>query len=152
MKITNYKVGDIVPYKNTRGNIRNAEITSFETVDNGKTWFKGIDTETKAKVWYPVHISEGLNKTSFDKMKQLYDIVAGREVETPKYKGVVCGFTYQINDNYSERYIIAVIEERNNWRGIHYVQRGDVYVSHKQNPKGYDYVFPDELELILNQR
>lgn len=57
-----YKVGDIVPYKNTRGNIRNAEITSFETVDNGKTWFWGIDTVTRAKVWYPVHISEKLEK------------------------------------------------------------------------------------------
>lgn len=64
MKITSYKVGDIVPYKNTRGNIRNAEITSFETVDNGKIWFNGIDTETKAKVWYPVHISQTLGEPS----------------------------------------------------------------------------------------
>ena len=152
MKITTYKVGDIAPYKNTRGNVRNAEITSFEIVDNGKAWFRGIDTATKTKVWYPVHISEGLNKSSFDKMKLLYDTVAGYEVETPKYKGVVCGFTYEYNDNYSERFIIAVIEERNGWRGIRYSQHGDVCVTHKQNPKGYDYVFLDELEVILNQQ
>ena len=27
---------------------------------NGKIWFHGVDTVTKAKVWYPVHISEKL--------------------------------------------------------------------------------------------
>lgn len=56
--MSKFKVGDIVPYRNTRGNIKKAEITSFETVDNGKVWFHGIDTDTKAKVWYPLHISE----------------------------------------------------------------------------------------------
>lgn len=52
-----YKVGDVVPYRNTRGNIKQAKIISFQTVDNGRTWFWGIDTVTGAKVWYPVHIS-----------------------------------------------------------------------------------------------
>lgn len=52
------KIGDVVPYKNTRGNIKNAEITSFEVIErNGKIWFHGIDTISKAKVWYPTHIS-----------------------------------------------------------------------------------------------
>lgn len=60
LEMSKFKVGDIVPYRNTRGNIKKAEIISFETVDNGKVWFHGIDTETKAKVWYPVHISEKL--------------------------------------------------------------------------------------------
>ena len=92
------------------------------------------------------------NNSSYDKMESLYQKYGGMEIETTKYKGVVCGFTYKVNDDYLERYIIAVIEESNNWRGIHYLQRGDVYVTHKQNPKGYDYVLPDELELILNQR
>lgn len=55
-----YKIGDVVPYRNTRGNIKLAKITSFETVDNGKVWFHGINIETKAKVWYPVHISKTL--------------------------------------------------------------------------------------------
>lgn len=59
-KIMSYKVGDIVPYRNTRGNVKHAKITSFETVDNGKIWFQGIDTVTGAKVWYPVHKSEKL--------------------------------------------------------------------------------------------
>ena len=59
-EMSKFKVGDIVPYRNTRGNIKKAEITSFETVDNGKVWFHGIDTDTKAKVWYPLHISEKL--------------------------------------------------------------------------------------------
>ena len=151
MKITSYKIGDIVPYKNTRGYITDAEITSFETVDNGRTWFRGVDIKTKAKVYYPVHLSEGLNKTSFEKMKSLYEVVAGREVETPKFKGVVCGFTYMFTDNYTERFIIAITEERGCYRGIHYRQHGDVYVTHKYNTKGYDFLWPDELELILNQ-
>ena len=60
------KIGDIVPYKNTRGNIKLAEIASFETVDNGKVWFHGIDTVTKAKVWYPVHISQTLGEPICD--------------------------------------------------------------------------------------
>lgn len=60
-----FKIGDIVSYRNTRGNIKKAEITSFETVDNGKVWFHGIDTETKANVWYPVHISETLIEHNF---------------------------------------------------------------------------------------
>lgn len=34
--MNNFKIGDIVSYRNTRGNIKKAEITSFETVDNGK--------------------------------------------------------------------------------------------------------------------
>lgn len=55
-----YKIGDVVPYRNTRGKIKRAKITSFETVENGKVWFHGINTETKAKVWYPVHISKML--------------------------------------------------------------------------------------------
>lgn len=55
-----FEVGDIVPYRNTRGNIKKAKITSFKTVPNGKVWFNGIDIETKAKVWYPLHISEKL--------------------------------------------------------------------------------------------
>lgn len=58
----NYNIGDMVPYRNTRGNIKLARITSFEKVDNGKTWFKGIDTQTEANVWYPVHISKELKK------------------------------------------------------------------------------------------
>lgn len=62
MIITNYKVGDIVPYKNTRSNVRHAVIDSFEKVDNGKIWFRGIDTITGAKVWRPVYVSEKLEK------------------------------------------------------------------------------------------
>ena len=57
-----YKVGDIVPYRNTRSNVKRAMITSFERVENGKIWFHGVDTVTKAKVWYPVHLSEKLEK------------------------------------------------------------------------------------------
>lgn len=56
----NYKVGDIVPYKNTRGNLELAKITSFETVDNGNVWFNGVDMVTNAHVWYPVHDSKKL--------------------------------------------------------------------------------------------
>ncbi len=52
-----FNIGDVVPYKNTRGNIREASISSFEVVDNGDTWFHGINTITGAKVWYPLHLS-----------------------------------------------------------------------------------------------
>ena len=60
MEHSEIKIGDIVPYHNTRGNIKKAKITSFKTVPNGKVWFKGINIETKAKVWYPLHISKEL--------------------------------------------------------------------------------------------
>ena len=62
INMSELKIGDIVPYKNTRSNIKLAEILSFETVESGKVWFHGIDTETKAKVWYPVHISQTLGE------------------------------------------------------------------------------------------
>lgn len=55
-----YCIGNVVPYKNTRGNVKLAKITSFETVRNNKVWFNGIDIKTNAKVWYPVHISKTL--------------------------------------------------------------------------------------------
>ncbi len=55
-----YKIGDIVPYKNTKGNIKLARITSLEIVENGKTWFHGINIETESKVFYPEHISRKL--------------------------------------------------------------------------------------------
>ena len=58
--MSEYKIGDIVPYKNKRGNIKLAKIESLETVENGKIWFRGIGIETKAKVFYPVHISKKL--------------------------------------------------------------------------------------------
>lgn len=53
-----YNIGDIVPYKNTRGNIKQATITEFVNIErNNSVWFYGIDTVTNAKVWYPLHIS-----------------------------------------------------------------------------------------------
>lgn len=54
---TSLEIGDVVPYKNSRGNIKNARIKSFTTVNNGKLWFNGVDTQTNAKVWYPTHVS-----------------------------------------------------------------------------------------------
>jgi len=59
-----YKIGDIVPYLNTRSNQKEAEITSFKELENGKIWFYGIDTVTKAKVFYPVHISKDLKSNN----------------------------------------------------------------------------------------
>lgn len=52
--MSKFKIGDIVSYRNTRGNIKKAEITSFETVDNGKVWFHGIDVDTKASNSPPI--------------------------------------------------------------------------------------------------
>jgi hypothetical protein len=60
----NYRIGDVVRYKNTRGNIKQATIKGFEIVDNGKYWFNGIDIETKAKVFYPIHLSAKLPNTN----------------------------------------------------------------------------------------
>lgn len=61
-----YNIGDIVFYKNTRGNIKQAKITEFVNIErNNSIWFYGIDTITNAKVWYPLHISielEQINK------------------------------------------------------------------------------------------
>lgn len=51
------KIGKIVPYKNTRGNISYAKIKSFEIVDNRNVWFHGFDEKTSANVFYPVHES-----------------------------------------------------------------------------------------------
>lgn len=55
-------VGDIVPYINTRKNIKSALVTSIKEVSKGKFWFYGINTKTGALVWYPVHKSLELAK------------------------------------------------------------------------------------------
>jgi hypothetical protein len=55
-----YSEEDIVSYKNTRGNIREAKITGFNLNEKGKWWFYGIDTKTKAHVFYPEHLSRTL--------------------------------------------------------------------------------------------
>ena len=47
--MSKFKVGDIVPYRNTRGNIKKAEITSFETVDNGRFGFMVLTRIPKQK-------------------------------------------------------------------------------------------------------
>lgn len=58
-----YQIGDVVPYKNTRGNIKECTIESFYlTQGRNPLWFHGIDTVTKAKVFYPVHLSKGFKK------------------------------------------------------------------------------------------
>ena len=59
-----FKEGDIAPYRNTRGKIRLAKITKFKVIEGGKVWFHGINTTTKAKVWYSTHISLKLKKES----------------------------------------------------------------------------------------
>lgn len=64
--IREYTPGDVVPYRNTKGNVKLAKISSFETVENGKIWFHGVDTVTGAKVWYPVHISQTLGTPNCD--------------------------------------------------------------------------------------
>lgn len=74
-----YNIGDIVPYRNTKGNVKQARITSFEKVDNGKTWFHGVDTVTGAKVWYPVHISQTLGTPNCDCLNPFCPI-CGKEV------------------------------------------------------------------------
>lgn len=58
IKSFNIKIGDVVPYTNTRSNIKHATITEFvKTEAKNPIWFRGIDTITKAKVWYSLHIS-----------------------------------------------------------------------------------------------
>lgn len=91
------------------------------------------------------------NNSSYNKMQSLYQKYRGIEIETPKYRGVVCGFCFKYNDNFQEKIIIALTEEKN-WRGIHYCQHGDVYVTHQQNPKGYDYLWIDELEELMKKQ
>lgn len=91
------------------------------------------------------------SNSSYDKMQSLYQKYGGMEIETPKYKGVVCGFCFKYNDSFHEKIIVALTEEKN-WRGIHYSQHGDVYVTHQQNPKGYDYLWIDELEQLMKKQ
>lgn len=62
----NIKIGDIVPYTNTRSNIKHATITEFvKTEAKNPIWFRGIDTITKAKVWYSLHISLELQQNGY---------------------------------------------------------------------------------------
>lgn len=64
-----YSVGDVVPYINTRSQIVECKITSFHDVGNGKIWLRGFDTKTLADVHYPVWKSLKLKKTSKEVVK-----------------------------------------------------------------------------------
>ena len=57
LEFSKFKVGDIVPYKNTRGNIRETKITEFKELSDGNVWFYGNDTVTGSITYYPVHLS-----------------------------------------------------------------------------------------------
>ena len=57
LEFSKFKVGDIVPYKNTRGNIRETKITEFKELSDGNVWYYGNDTVTDAITYYPVHLS-----------------------------------------------------------------------------------------------
>lgn len=58
--VAGIKIGDTVLYRNTRSNIKQAVVETFEIVRNGDTWFKGSDSATGAKVYYPIHLSRYL--------------------------------------------------------------------------------------------
>jgi hypothetical protein len=55
IQCSDYSIGDIVPYKNTRGSIAKCKIKSFHRVGNGHTWFFGFNPDTLSEVFYPVH-------------------------------------------------------------------------------------------------
>ena len=59
---SDYRVGDVVPYMNFWGTVKQCKITDFTYVGKGKIWFSGFDVKTLAIVFYPVHRSEELNK------------------------------------------------------------------------------------------
>lgn len=56
----------------------------------------------------------------------------------------------KLTQNKLKRNIMAVFEEKA--YGIHYCQHGDVYVTHQQNPKGYDYLWVDELDKLIKKQ
>jgi hypothetical protein len=58
-----YKIGDVVPFRNTHGNTAMARICEFEEVQSGNIWFRGINVKTEKSVWYPVHLSRKLKST-----------------------------------------------------------------------------------------
>lgn len=58
-----FAIGDEVPYLNSRGNRKVAVITEItDNTQNGSLWFRGIDTITRAKVWYPIAKSKKLKE------------------------------------------------------------------------------------------
>lgn len=82
------KIGDIIPYKNTKGNIENVRIESFQIVSNGNVWFNGIDIRTNARVFYPLHVSIKLIKTNSEILKGLENLT------NPSYNTGREGCTY----------------------------------------------------------
>lgn len=63
-----FKIGDIVPYINSRGSVRFTKITSFDTIErNGHGWHNGVDTKTGAKTYYPVWKSVELQNSAKEK-------------------------------------------------------------------------------------
>ena len=60
------KVGDTVPYRNSHGKICMAEVTELVPISADKFWFRGLDVNTKANVWYSCSISKKLTVPGTD--------------------------------------------------------------------------------------
>ncbi len=88
-----FSIGSIVPYINSAGKVREAEIT--EIVNNKHTYFKfwyyGIDTMTKAKVWYSISKSKKLFDVSFKEMACYNGCI------TEDAHNLTCGDKYEYN-------------------------------------------------------
>lgn len=113
------KIGDTVPYINTRGNIVEVKIQSFEIINNGDVWFRGLDSNTNAKVHYPVHISVKLMKTDIRIINGLSVLTnpsyeTGREgcaYNDTEYNSVDVCFGYNIAKEEVKDYVIKLINK-----------------------------------------
>jgi hypothetical protein len=94
--ICRFSIGSIVPYINSAGRVREAEITEFKDTNTG-IWFYGIDTKTKAKVWYSVSKSEKLHNISLNEMACYNGCI------TEDGHNLTCGDKYEYNGILSKK-------------------------------------------------
>jgi len=105
-----YMIGDIVPYKNTKGNIKLAKIIGFKSLENKRTWFYGIDTITNAKVFYPVHGSRELDMLS-PKIGDVKEFSGSLRfsVNEVSYDARFSGLVYEKNNALISSYVLTCL-------------------------------------------
>lgn len=89
-------IGKVLPYINSVGKIREVKITELKNTNTG-LWFYGIDTKTKAKVWYSVSKSEKLFNVSMEEMACYNGCI------TENGNDLTCGDKYEYNGILSQK-------------------------------------------------
>lgn len=80
--------------------------------------------------------------TYFEEARNIFNLNQAKIVHTDRYAAIVCGFRYIVDDSKdTTQLIVAIIKNKTHLpNGLKYALQGDVYVTHKNNDLGYQFI------------